>query len=384
VGAADVVVVGAGVLGAWSALSLARRGLTVVLVEQQTPGHVRASSGGESRLIRCAHGEDATFTRMAHRALADWTALEAEAGRPLLARSGVAWFARRADGWEASSLATMTEAGVRAERLECRDAEGLFPSLRTDDLAFVLHEPDAGVLHARVAVQAVVAAACDEGVRVVTGRATAGPSGEVVVDGATIDAHGAVWACGPWLPAVLGEVVAPLALRITKQDVTFFGAGPDWATPPTPGWVDYDGAAYGLGDLDGRGVKCAPDVVGPDFDPDTGERVLSRENEERARAYLAHRFPELASAPLLGSRTCQYTLTPDTAFVIAPHPDRDGAWIVGGGSGHAFKHGPVVGAHLADLVTGAASPDPRFALAPRAVEGSLRTAGGTAVHSSGG
>jgi sarcosine oxidase len=370
---ADVVVVGAGVLGTWSALALADRGLDVLLVEQHSPGHVRASSGGESRLIRCAHGDDLLFTSMAKRALGGWAALEAEVGRPLLVRSGIAWFAHREDGWEAASERTLAEAGIRCERV---DAADLFPSVRTDDLAFVLHEPDAGILHARVAVQACAEVAVRRGARLRTGRAEALPGGGVTLDGARVDAGQVVWACGPWLGAVLGDVVAPLELRVTKQDVTFFGADPSWATPPVPGWVDYDGAAYGLGDLDGRGVKCAPDVVGPDYDPDHGERVLSPDNERRARRYLGHRFPALADAPLLGSRTCQYTLTPDTAFVIAPRPDVEGEWVVGGGSGHAFKHGPVVGAHVADLVTGAAGPNPRFALGPRAAASALRTAGG--------
>jgi sarcosine oxidase len=247
--------------------------------------------------------------------------------------------------------------------------------LRTDDLAFVLLEPDAGVLHARVAVQACVEAGRREGVRVETGRALPRPGGGVEIDGRRLDVDHVVWACGPWLPEVLGDVLAPLRMRVTKQDVTFFGAGPEWATPPVPGWVDYDGAAYGLGDLDGRGVKCAPDVVGPDFDPGVGERTLSHDNEERARTYLGHRFPALAGAPLLGSRTCQYTLTPDTSFVIAPHPRAPGEWVVGGGSGHAFKHGPAVGALVADLVTGAAAPDPRFAISQRPADASLRTAG---------
>jgi sarcosine oxidase len=381
----DVAVVGAGVLGAWTALSLARRGLRVTLVEQHSPGHARSSSGGESRLIRCAHGDDAMFTEMARRSLSGWDELEEESGRRLLVRSGIAWFARREDGWEAASARTLAAAGIPAERLEGREAAALFPSLRTDDLAFVLHEPESGVLHARLAVQSCVEVAQRHGARVVTGRAEPRADGGVRITAADDEGRGGdralaadrvVWACGPWLPRVLGAAVAALDLRVTKQDVTFFGADPRWATPPTPGWVDYDGAAYGLGDLDGRGVKCAPDVVGPDFDPDLGERVLSADNKERARAYLAHRFPALADAPLLGSRTCQYTLTPDTAFVIAPHPEHEGSWVVGGGSGHAFKHGPAVGAHVADLVTGAAAPHPRFALGPRRAASALRTAGG--------
>lgn len=372
---AEVIVVGAGVLGAWSALHLARRGVDVLLVEALSPGHVRASSGGESRLIRCGHGDDLQFTRMAQRSLAAWDALSDESGRRLLVRTGVAWFAARQDGWEAASAETLRAVGVRFELLAPEAATDLFPSLRTDDLEMVLHEPDSGILHARVAVQTCVEVARRHGLRLLTGRATPAEGG-VDVDGTTVHADRVVWACGPWLPDLLGAALEPLRFRVTKQDVVFFGAGPEWSSPPVPGWIDYDSAAYGVGDLDGRGFKCAPDVEGPDFDPDRGERALSPDNERRAREYLAHRFPALADAPVIGHRTCQYSLTADTSFLIAPHPERKGEWVVGGGSGHAFKHGPVIGEHVADLVTGAAEPDPRFALAPRRADRSLRTAGG--------
>ena len=373
---AEVVVVGAGVLGAWTALALARRGVEVALVEALSPGHVRSSSGGESRLIRCGHGDDLEFTQMARRALHAWERLEAESGRNLLVRTGIAWFATRRQGWEESSARTLAAAEVPFELLAPDSASELFPSLRTDDLEMVLYEPESGVLHARLAVQACVDVARRHGTRMLTGRATPA-NGGIDVDGVRVAADRVVWACGPWLPALLGSALKPLGFRVTKQDVVFFGTDPGWASPPVPGWIDYEGATYGVGDLDGRGFKCAPDVEGPDFDPDSGDRLLSSDNERRARAYLAHRFPALAGAPLVGHRTCQYSLTADTAFLIAPHPDREGDWVVGGGSGHAFKHGPVVGEHVADLVTAAAAPNPRFALTARRADHALRTAGGT-------
>lgn len=373
----SALVVGAGIFGACTVLSLARRGWEVTLIEQHSPGHTRASSGGESRLFRLSHGTDVAYTRMAKRSLIGWDRIEEETGSHLMARSGLVWFARREEGWEADSLATLEAEGVPVERLDGSDAAAMFPSLRHDDLAFVLYEPDAGVLYARQAVQAVVAEAAMLGTQLVSGRAEPCPdTAGVLLDGERCEADRVVWACGPWLPAMFPEVLAPTALRVTKQDVTFFGAGPEWGTPPVPGWVDYDAAAYGLGDLDGRGVKCAPDVEGPAFDPEHDDRVLSQDNERRAREYIAHRFPALATAPLLGSRTCQYTLTPDTAFLIAPHPSRDDVWFVGGGSGHGFKHGPVIGEDVADLLDGVAEPEPRFGVGPRSERPGLRTAGG--------
>ena len=126
-----------------------------------------------------------------------------------------------------------------------------------------------------------------------------------------LEADRVVWACGAWLPRLFPGV---LELRITQQDVFYFGAGADWRTPGVPGWVDYDGAAYGLGDLDGRGVKVAPDREGPDCDPETRRARCRCPRTSASRAtYLAHRFPGAARrAAGRPSRVCQYELTADT------------------------------------------------------------------------
>ncbi|MBI5105390.1 MAG: FAD-dependent oxidoreductase, partial [Solirubrobacterales bacterium] len=107
-----------------------------------------------------------------------------------------------------------------------------------------------------------------------------------------------------------------------------------------------------------------------------GERVVCPEHERFAREYLAHRFPALAGAPVVGTRVCQYELTPDTRFIVAPHPEHAGTvWIVGGGSGHAFKHGPALAEELERWLGGDAPPEPRFGLGPRDRDVQLRTAG---------
>jgi sarcosine oxidase len=360
------VVVGAGVLGSSVADRLARSAWDVVHVEQLVPGHVRSGSGDESRLIRCSHGADELHARMAQRALELWRELDPR----LVAEAGVAWLARTPDGWEADSERVLTCLGIPVERVDPTD---LFPSVRTDDLAFTLLEPEAGILHARAATRALADRAVDAGAERVT--AVARPDGErVVLDGGRVlEADVVVWACGAWMPALFGDV---LSLRITQQDVFYFAADARWATPGVPGWVDYDGAAYGLGDLDGRGVKVAPDVEGPPFDAQTGERTVHPEHERSAREYLARRFPALAGAPLVGSRVCQYESTPDTWFVAAPHPAYDGrVWLLGGGSGHAFKHGPALAERVEAWITGAEPAEPRFGLGSRTGDTSLRTAG---------
>jgi glycine/D-amino acid oxidase-like deaminating enzyme len=184
-----------------------------------------------------------------------------------------------------------------------------------------------------------------------------------------IGADVVVWACGAWLPQLFD-----VPIRVTKQDTVYFGADA-WDSPPVPAWVDYEGAIYGHGNVDGLGVKVAPDQEGPPFDPDTGDRTTSPMTEIAARDYIARRFPALQDAAVTHSTVCQYALTADTNFVIAPHPERDGEWIFGGGSGHGFKHGPALAEYAARVVTGAEPPGEQFGLGPRSSGPSLRTAG---------
>ncbi len=142
-------------------------------------------------------------------------------------------------------------------------------SVNADDLAFTLLEPEAGLLRAREGVRALADRAVAAGAQRVT--AVARPDGERVVldDGRVLEADHVVWACGAWMAALFGDV---LQLRITHQDVYYFGADGRWAAPGVPGWVDFDGAAYGMGDLDGRGVKVGPDVEGPGVESLAAER----------------------------------------------------------------------------------------------------------------
>jgi sarcosine oxidase len=360
----SVIVCGAGAFGAATARQLARDGWAVTLVEPVAAGHVRAGSGGESRLIRCSHGADAWHARSARRALDLWRGIDPA----LVVEAGVAWFAHREDGWEASSEATLRGLGIPCERV---DPATLFPSVRTDDLAFTLFEPEAGVLRARDATRTLAVQAVAAGARVV--HAVARPDGARVIAGdEVLEADHVVWACGAWLPQLFGDL---LSLRITQQDVLFFGAGAEWTTPAVPGWVDYDGAAYGLGDLDGRGVKVSPDVEGPPLDVEAADRFVLPANLAAAREYVGTRFPALAGAPLVGTRVCQYEVTPDTRFVIAPHPEHPSVWLMGGGSGHGFKHAPVLAERMGAWLTGADAPEPMFALGARAADIALRTAG---------
>lgn len=353
-----VVIVGAGTFGASLAWLLARAGSEVVLVDQFTPGDARASSGGESRLLRCAHGTRSAYTRTAWRARTLWRELEAECGAELLVECGVAWFARREDGWEARSERVLHEHAIPARRLDVADAAAILPGLRGDDLAFVLLEPEAGVLRAASAVRALVAGAQAHGARLVRARARPDGGAAVLSCGERLSGDAVVWACGAWLGRLFPE---HLSLATTVQELLFLRGGPAWRTPGVPAWVDDEAMVYGTGDLDGLGVKAALDEVGPDLSPDAPLPAGGR-TEARVRAYLAGRFPALAEAPLLRTTTCRYELTPDSHFVVARHPEAAGGWLLGGGSGQGFKHGPAVAEMLVEALLGDAALPAHFAL----------------------
>jgi sarcosine oxidase len=356
-------VVGAGIFGASLARRLALDGWQVSLYERHEPGHDRAASGDESRLIRYAHGADTWYTRSAWRARELWRELEAEAGRELFRECGVVWFARSDDGWEAGSELVLREEGVPVERLPVRDGARLFPSFEPGDLRFLLWEPQAGILRAAEATRAMVASARRAGVEVIA----------AAVEPGTVEADAVVWTCGAWLASLFPDLVP---LRVTRQDLFYLECDPAWDAGRVPAWVDYHRSIYGVGRVE-QGFKIAPDLEGPPFDPESGERTADPRSEAVARAYAEERFPALAGAPLASSKVCPYSLTPDTHFLLAPHPELDGNWIFGGGSGHGFKHGPALAEYAARVVAGDEEPAERFGLGPRRRGPSLRTAGAT-------
>ena len=150
-------------------------------------------------------------------------------------------------------------------------------------------------------------------------------------------------------------------IEATKQDVFFFGtlAGDKrFHDPNLPVWADHRGRfRYGIPGSDRRGFKIADDTRGPNFDPSNGERIISPETLKDIREYVAFRFPALRNAPLIETRVCQYEQTPDSNFIIDRHPANENVWLLGGGSGHGFKHGPAVGEMMAELIPKDREPD---------------------------
>ena len=367
-----IAVVGAGAFGGWTALHLLERGARVTLLDAWGPGNSRASSGGETRIMRGTYGPDQPYTALAARALKLWDKYEHRWKRRFLHRTGVLWMVSSADdAYERGSLDVLREERIKFQELSTAQMRKRWPQINLSDVRWGIFESECGYLDARGSCQAVVDAFVASGgayrqVAVLgDGLESAPLRGLALPDRSRVKADYYVFACGPWLgklfPESLGKIIRP-----TKQDIFFFG-------PPTedlrfndehlPVWGDHGQRFfYGIPGGDGRGFKVADDTRGPAFDPTNGERTVTPGALKRVRGYLAFRFPAMRDAPLIESRVCQYEQTPDGDFIVDRYPGAENVWILGGGSGHGFKHGPALGEIMADIVLKEATPDSHWQL----------------------
>ena len=367
-----IAVFGAGAFGGWTALELVRRGARVTLVDAWGPGNVRASSGGETRVIRATYGTRTVYTRMAARALELWRAHDARCQQRFYRRTGVLWMFQHEDAFRAASIAALQSEGVSVEDLTVTAARRRYPQIDFQGIASVLFEPDAGYLLARRACEHVVERFVAEG-GVYRQAAAASPiriDGTALRqvplrDGDAVEADIFVFACGPWLGGLFPDILGPI-VAATRQEVYYFGTPAGDARfeeERLPAWIEVgERVFYGIPGNAYRGFKFADDTSGAPLDPTDGDRNPDPNGIAAARAFVARRFPALSDAPVVGAEVCQYESTPDAHFVVDRHPDAPNVWIAGGGSGHGFKMGPALGEMIAGLALGLAEPAPVFSL----------------------
>lgn len=356
----DVIVVGAGAFGGWTALELRERGARVTLVDLYGPGNPRASSGDENRLIRAAYGDREIYTRWASEAFDLWHERQEQFGRRLIYANG--------------GLRAVTPAALAAQRpiferlglvhevLTPDEVHARWPQIRYDDVDTIIFERKAGAVKARESMIAVAEAFERLGGQVKIGRAElasgAGRAASVLVDGEPLPAGEVVLAAGPWLPRLLPSLLGE-RIRTPRREIFYIGSPPGdhryrWEHLPNLS----DPLAYTASDTD-YGVKVAARLANVAMDPDEGERMPSTFLADQVRDYVARRMPGLVGQPIVAARVCQTEYTDNGHFLIDRHPDHDNVWIAGGGSGHAFKMGPKLGRYVADRVTegGVSRPD---------------------------
>ncbi|HWX56468.1 MAG TPA: FAD-dependent oxidoreductase [Verrucomicrobiae bacterium] len=370
----DFAVIGAGVFGAWTAHWLRRGNSSVALIDAYGPANSRASSSGETRVLRMGYGPDALYTRWSARSLALWLEFFARIGRDYFDPTGVLWLSNDDDSYTTRMFEVLRQANIVRVRLSAEDIRRSWPQLRFDDVTWGVLEPESGVLMARRSVQALVHEMVNHGMDYLQ-SAVLPPQGRNTLSevrttaGETFSAGTFIFACGPWLPKLFPELLADRIFP-TRQEVFFLGVpagNNDFRAPRMPVWLHHmhPDRPYAVPDIEGRGFKIAFDRHGPEFDPDNAERTMGPASIEQLRYYLKQHIPDLENAPVVESRVCQYENTWNGDFLLDRHPELENVWIAGGGSGHGFKHGPAVGEYLTARILHGAEAEPRFSLASK-------------------
>jgi glycine/D-amino acid oxidase-like deaminating enzyme len=366
-----IAVIGAGAFGGWSALQLLRKGADVTLLDAWGPGNSRASSGGETRVIRGIYGPDRIYVELVTRAFELWRESQKRWNTQLYRKTGTLWMFGVDDSYARNSLPLQREFGLQVDELSAETARQRYPQISFDGIQSIYYEHEAGYLNARQACRVVRDAFIQEGGNYQQRSVRPGPfaSGSLsharLSDGSRLSADGYVFACGPWLgklfPEAIGKRIEP-----SRQEVYYFGTpsgDQSFSQDKLPIWVEFgDKIIYGIPGAAERGFKVADDTRGQSFDPTSGDRTTSEEKIAETRRFLAKRFPKLTDAPIIETRVCQYENSPDGHFIIDRHPAADNLWIVGGGSGHGFKVGPALGEFVAKRVLDEAPVEPFFAL----------------------
>ena len=286
------------------------------------------------------------------------------------------FFAAGNEPYIANSIAVGRRLGFATEAMNRAQMARRFPMIDFAGIDLGVYEPGFGALMARRSVaDARRALRRARAAAIATPRSLrqlrANCARLRLSNGETLAAERFVFAAGPWLGKLFPDLLAS-RIFATRQEIFFFAAPAGdrrFTGPAMPGWADFNGGDlyYGFPDLEGRGVKFARDTHGPRVDPDTQSRRHSDEALAAVIAFRDRRFPLLRGAPLTESRVCQYENSSNGDFLIDRHPDHANVVLVGGGSGHGFKHGPEVGRLAASLASGTApQPEPRFTLATKA------------------
>ena len=358
-----VAVVGAGVMGLWSAVLLREMGHDVVLLDAWGAGHPRATSSGESRVIRCSYGGSRLYAGWSARSLRIWDQRQRAWRRTLLKRAGALWLVTGDTGYALRSLDDLKANRQSHERLDRAALKRRYPQIRLTGVRWAIIEQNSGALLARRACLALRDHFLASGGQMRIAQALPpGASGRLrsvrTAKGKPVGADRFLFACGPWLPGLFPDLLGG-RIRVRHKEVFFFGtpAGDDsFDIERLPVWNEIGSPFYGIPAMLGRGFKVHPDLPGRPVDPTTLERRTSPRLLRMAREHLGDRFPAMKDAPLVETRVCQYESTRDDHLILDRHPRMPNVWIMGGGSGHGFKHAPVAGEVMASALA-ANDPD---------------------------
>lgn len=352
----EYIVVGLGGWGSAAAYWLSRRaGADVLGLEQFELGHVRGESQDHSRIIRLSYHTPA-YVELAKHAYQAWAEVARDAGEQLVLKTGGLDFAPRESAIPLSNYSgSMDAAGVSYEHLDAAEIRRRWPQFAVTDDIHGLYQPESGIAMAARGNAAHIRMARAHGATIKDGapverlRATDNEV-EVTAGGVTYRGRRLVIAAGAWSNGALTHFGMHLPLRVTKEQVTYFATPhPAHFQPdrfPIWIWMD-DPCFYGFPIFGEAGPKAGQDAGGEEVTADTRTFEPDQAALKRTVDFLARYLPK-ALGPIIYTKTCLYTLTPDRDFVLDTLPDHPNV-AVGIGGGHGFKFASVVGHILSDL-----------------------------------
>lgn len=371
---ADIVIIGAGNFGMWSALNLQRLGANVTVIDPFGAGNSRQTSGGETRGVRSSYGDRPhgfLWTDWASQAIGMWEEWDAENADRLLPHvfynTGDLILRAEMEPYLEDTQAHWTTLGVEHEVLDMDEVRRRWPWIKVDAFTVALYEPAAGVVRARRAIESVAQVFLSEGGKIELGLASLGEQSggrlqNVAIQGGDpVSASTFVFACGPWFPKVFPELMAN-RLRISIGHVFYFGlpAGDTrWVHPNMPSYGVPGCTGWPAIGRDHRGLRVRTGGRAAE-DPDLSDRWIPMQYHERPRQILEDYFPDLVGAPILETRACHYESSVDSNFIIDHHPGFENVWLAGGGSAESFKFGPLLGRYIGRRMMGV-EDDPELA-----------------------
>jgi sarcosine oxidase len=359
----DSIVLGLGGLGSAAAYWLSRRsGRDVLGLEQFELGHVRGESQDHSRIIRLSYHTPA-YVRLAKRAYESWAMVEADGKEPCVLKTGGLDFAPRKSAIPLDSyMASMRTEQVAFEHLDAPEIRRRWPQFRISDEIHGLFQSESGIAMAARANAVHQRLAREHGATLrdrapVESVRPVGGEYEVMAGGTAYRCRKLLIAAGPWSNAALHHFGIELPLEVTQEQVSYFQSPHlrDFAPDRFPVWIWMDDPCYyGFPVFGEAATKIAQDAGGKPVTADTRSFEPDPANFDGVTRW-AERYLPTALGPLLFTKTCLYTLTPDRDFVIDRIPGHDNV-AVAIGAGHAFKFASVIGRILSELALDGATP----------------------------
>jgi sarcosine oxidase len=352
----EYIVLGLGGWGSAAAYWLSRRaGADVLGLEQFELGHGRGESQDHSRIIRLSYHTPA-YVELAKHAYTAWAEVERESGDQLVLKTGGLDFAPRESAIPLTNYSgSMDAAGVPYEHLDAAEIRRRWPQLAVTDDIHGLYQPESGIAMAARGNAAHLRLAREHGATIRDGAPverlrSVGNEIEVSADGVTYRGRKLVIAAGAWSNGALTHFGMHLPLRVTKEQVTYFATPhqADFQPDRFPVWIWMDDPCfYGFPTFGEAGPKAGQDAGGEEVTAETRTFEPDQAALKRTVDFLSRYIPK-ALGPIIYTKTCLYTLTPDRDFVIDTLPEHPNV-AVGIGGGHGFKFASLVGKMLSEL-----------------------------------